>query len=355
MGGFVWQWKAHGVLYGGGGYKYGGDFGESHNDKNICLNGLTGPNLEIRPALLNLKKIYGNEKIKNEKIETPSVILSSTKKTCKTALSGKTMAIICDETEYRVNLFTGELFSVIIDGSEKLKAPVTVNITRAFIDNDTPVKAAWLNRGIYDAKPVIQTVKSGKNMLKFTGKMLPYFRESCLDFSLEYKFHSNGIKVNFSYTTLIKNMPRIGLTFAVDKNMNKLEFYGKGPYETYMDTAALNAFGYYKTTVKKDFTNYIFPQECGSHCCTEYLKLSGRNNIVISASKPFSFSALPYDEKTLRETTHNWKLPPQKAVYVSIDVAMRGIGSGSCNSVGLNEKYEIPCNGGNTFVIKFQH
>lgn len=57
-GGFVWEWADHGILYGGGGYKYGGDFNEPFHDGNFCIDGLVGPGREIKPALLNLKKVY---------------------------------------------------------------------------------------------------------------------------------------------------------------------------------------------------------------------------------------------------------------------------------------------------------
>ncbi|MDR3318527.1 MAG: hypothetical protein LBS99_03745, partial [Clostridiales bacterium] len=74
MGGFVWEWKDHGVLRGGG-YRYGGDFPEHANDGNFCLDGLVGPGLEIKPGILNLKKLYGDEKPARESaVKAPSVL-----------------------------------------------------------------------------------------------------------------------------------------------------------------------------------------------------------------------------------------------------------------------------------------
>jgi beta-galactosidase len=202
----------------------------------------------------------------------------------------------------------------------------------------------------------VQTAKPIENGLKLTGKMFSAAKASCLDFTLTYEFYTDGVQVGFTYSVpeSVKSLPRAGLAFAVDKGFGDLEFYGKGPYETYVDTAALNAFGCHKTTVEKNFANYIKPQECGSHCGTRYVALlNSRHSVEISAPEPFSFSALPYDAKTLRDTAHNWELPPSKAVYVSLDAAMRGIGSASCNPSGLNAQYEIPRTGGNTFRIKF--
>ncbi len=58
MGAFVWEWADHGVLYGGGDYKYGGDFGETLHDGNFCIDGIVGPMREIKPGALELKAAY---------------------------------------------------------------------------------------------------------------------------------------------------------------------------------------------------------------------------------------------------------------------------------------------------------
>lgn len=58
MGGFIWEWKDHGVLYGKGGYKYGGDFGEVLHDGNFCVDGMIGPDMAIKSGTLQIKKYY---------------------------------------------------------------------------------------------------------------------------------------------------------------------------------------------------------------------------------------------------------------------------------------------------------
>ncbi|MDR1093874.1 MAG: hypothetical protein LBL66_06970 [Clostridiales bacterium] len=366
MGGFVWEWKDHGVLYGGGGCKYGGDFGEAPHDGNFCIDGLVGPNWEIKPGLLNVKKVYGGEKIEDGKIAAPSVRLTAGDVRIEPAQGGGFIKIRCGESSYAVDGFTGSLTSAAVGGRERLVSPLTVNITRAPTDNDRNIRREWLALGVYDAKPVVRSVKAAKNGVALTGKMLPVSRSSRLDFTLAYAFFADSVEINFSYTVpdLAKSPPRAGLAFAVDKNITEIEYYGKGPGETYVDTADLSAFGRFETTAEKNFTNYIRPQECGSHCGARYVRLSrGREpdrktpaaldgGLVISAPAPFSFSVLPYGEKALRETAHNWELPPSDAVHISLDAAMRGIGSNSCGPV-LNPKYEIPRKGEITFSLAF--
>lgn len=61
QGGFIWDWidqglikvDDNGVKY----WAYGGDFGDTVNDRNFCINGLVFPDRTPHPALLEYKKI----------------------------------------------------------------------------------------------------------------------------------------------------------------------------------------------------------------------------------------------------------------------------------------------------------
>lgn len=56
-GAFVWEWADHGIADGGG-YLYGGDFGESLHDGNFCIDGVVTPDRQIKSAALEMKKAY---------------------------------------------------------------------------------------------------------------------------------------------------------------------------------------------------------------------------------------------------------------------------------------------------------
>ena len=58
MGGFVWEWADHGVLYGGVGQRYGGDFGETLHDGNFCMDGIISADRKITQKSLEMKKVY---------------------------------------------------------------------------------------------------------------------------------------------------------------------------------------------------------------------------------------------------------------------------------------------------------
>jgi beta-galactosidase len=66
QGGFIWDWVDQGILVsspdGEDYWAYGGDFGPEDvpSDGNFCLNGIINPDRGIKPALLEVKKVYQN-------------------------------------------------------------------------------------------------------------------------------------------------------------------------------------------------------------------------------------------------------------------------------------------------------
>ena len=62
IGGCVWEWADHGIRQftddGVEWFAYGGDFGEYPHDGKFCIDGLTSPDREPHPSLIELKKVY---------------------------------------------------------------------------------------------------------------------------------------------------------------------------------------------------------------------------------------------------------------------------------------------------------
>ncbi|KAF6153070.1 hypothetical protein GIB67_034792 [Kingdonia uniflora] len=67
QGGFIWDWVDQGLLKESGDgskhWAYGGDFGDTPNDLNFCLNGLMWPDRSPHPALNEVKYVYQSIKI----------------------------------------------------------------------------------------------------------------------------------------------------------------------------------------------------------------------------------------------------------------------------------------------------
>lgn len=58
IGGFIWEWKDHGIKHKGKKFLYGGDFNENLHDGNFCIDGLVTADLKVKPGALEMKAVY---------------------------------------------------------------------------------------------------------------------------------------------------------------------------------------------------------------------------------------------------------------------------------------------------------
>ena len=62
QGGFIWDWVDQGLQKiderGQKYWAYGGDFGDTINDMNFCINGLIFPDRSVHPAMLEVRKLF---------------------------------------------------------------------------------------------------------------------------------------------------------------------------------------------------------------------------------------------------------------------------------------------------------
>lgn len=71
-GGFIWEWYDHGIEVSRNGqttYFYGGDFQDTPNNSNFCIDGLLKPNREVSTALLEYKQAAAPVKATNYSLE----------------------------------------------------------------------------------------------------------------------------------------------------------------------------------------------------------------------------------------------------------------------------------------------
>ena len=73
MGGFVWDWVDQGLRQttpdGQDWFAYGGDFGDSPNDGDFCINGLIWPDRVPHPSLWEMKKFHEPVKVEPAALE----------------------------------------------------------------------------------------------------------------------------------------------------------------------------------------------------------------------------------------------------------------------------------------------
>ncbi len=327
MGAFVWEWCDHAVKTEKG-FLYGGDFGEKEHDGNFCVDGLVMPDRKIKSNLLELRAVYGGKRIKPD---TPA---------CAPLTGVFRRASISFEVDER-----GRLESV---GGVAFTKPVTINILRAFLDNDKPECWKWQRFQGFRQEITKREERDGSIIL--TGRVVVNCLQPMLLFTLTYTPFDEGIDICFRYEVAdyIDYLPRIGLEFGLDSSFNAFSYTAYGPVESYIDKHLASEYGEYGGLIAEDYSGYIRPQECGSHYGATRLEICG--SFTVTAEKPFSFSALPWSTVELDGAEHAFELPPRSGSYVNLDVAMSGVGTHSCGPE-LRACYRAPKKGENTFRI----
>lgn len=326
-GALVWEFNDHAVKTEKG-FLYGGDFGESEHDLNFCVDGLVSPDRKIKSNYLEVQSMY--QDLKGKEIFNPTCVFREVSRL-------KPVSISVTES--------GCLSSI---GNVKLKEPMRLNILRAYTDNDGRIKPEWSKYENYDMQTYSVETDGGKTI--FTGKIVVNTLKPLMDYIIIYDPFDGGVDVTLKYKVapFVTYLPRIGFEFAVDKKYGDFSYKGYGKNESYIDKYLASNYGEFFSTANKNYSNYIMPQECGSHFNSTELDI--RKLMKITAEKPFSFSVLPYSTETLLKARHSFELKKSNSVFVNLDVAMSGVGTASCGPA-LPEKCRAPKEGQNTFRI----
>ncbi|MFL9844868.1 glycoside hydrolase family 2 TIM barrel-domain containing protein [Flavobacterium rhizosphaerae] len=226
------------------------------------------------------------------------------------------------------------------DTNEVLTAFPTPYFWRAPTDNDfgnrMPQKLGVWKQA--HQNPAVQNVSVGKT----TGEGLPVtvkylLNEVNVPYTVSYLIKPDGaINVTASIDKSGKDlpeMPRFGMRMELPGSYNSLQYYGRGPWENYSDRNTSSFLGIYNGEVSDQFTwTYIRPQECGYKTDARWIKLNnGTTTLTITGAQPLSFSALNVSAESLdpgkeKQQRHTNDVHPEDKVYLSIDLAQRGVG-----------------------------
>ncbi|HSB86549.1 MAG TPA: glycoside hydrolase family 2 TIM barrel-domain containing protein, partial [Ilumatobacteraceae bacterium] len=131
----------------------------------------------------------------------------------------------------------------------------------------------------------------------------------------------------------LADLPRIGALFTLPARFTRMRWFGRGPHENYPDRNRSAMLGIWESPL--DDPPYLVPQEFGLRTdCRWYELIDERSGEVvrIDACRPHALhvSATRYLPNDLFEATTASELRPRDEVVVCIDVAHRGLGTASC-------------------------
>ncbi len=156
--------------------------------------------------------------------------------------------------------------------------------------------------------------------------------------SITYELRTDGsllIREKFSPMADSIVVPvRIGWRWQMDKELDEIRYYGRGPIENYADRLHSQPIGIYTQSVSEQFHSYVRPQETGLKSDLRWWEIYNSttgNGLKIMSSQPFAASALPYTLEELSEgdqkaQRHPYELKESGYTEVCIDGVHAGIG-----------------------------
>jgi beta-galactosidase len=137
-------------------------------------------------------------------------------------------------------------------------------------------------------------------------------------------------------------LARIGVRLLLDKRLDRMTYFGRGPIENYCDRKSGSDIGIYELGVNEQY-EYEKPMERGNHEEVRWAKLSGKNMpilLVTSDEKLMQVSALPHTDEQMYPVEYKIDLPASSATVFCMATKTLGVGSASCGPKPL-EKYQV--------------
>ena len=251
------------------------------------------------------------------------------------------------KNEYIFSKRTANFVSIKSNDMELITKPVQFNFFRAPTDNDV-MKGDWYRAHLNDyiVKVYSTDVHEIENGIEIAVKQSfgwsIYQPFAVMDVVYTISGNDISVKCILETSNKVTFLPRFGLRLFVSKSFDKVEYFGYGPYESYIDKHRASYIGNFSALVSEMHEDYTRPQENSSHYGCEYMMLTDGNvKVRFEAGEHFSFNASEYTEEELASKRHNFELEKCTDNVICIDYKMAGVGSNSCGPE-LNEKYRVP-------------
>lgn len=244
---------------------------------------------------------------------------------------------------------TGALVSYISGGQELLATPLVVSLYRPATDNDNRDGNAarlWRKSGLNDLHQKLTGFKAGKKNATVDFEIRNGQQQKVADARMIYMLSPEGkLKVTTTVkpdTVIVRSLARIGLTFQVADQWNRVEYSGRGDEETYADRKQCGRIGIYRTSADRMFHRYVTPQATGNRTDVRWMKLNDKAGTgwTFTSDTPFEFSVLPYPDKNIEVARHLNELRRNGCVTVHLDAEQAGVGTATCGP-GVRPEYRV--------------
>jgi beta-galactosidase len=242
-------------------------------------------------------------------------------------------------------------------GKAMLVTGPQLNIWRAPLDNDgikgwagqdNKPLGRWKKAGI--DKPAMQYQSMSVENLG-TRKLTLHCQQTAvmpggnIRFDTQYQFGRDNsliVRHSFMIDKRLPDLPRIGVRLELPAGFEHLQWFGRGPHETYMDRRSSGVIAHHHSSVSDQYVPYILPQDHGNLTDIRWLKIGDDKgaSLMVSADQIIEASASHYPHEILTPAFHTYEIAPQANTWLCLDAMQRGVGGASCGPDTL-EQYRV--------------
>ena len=255
--------------------------------------------------------------------------------------------------ELKIGKRSGGIDSYKYKGRELIVKPLISNYWRALTDNDL---------GLAKFIPFLKRFKRhwAKARIKRTVSSVEYNETSLKTVSIIVKSKVPGGKTKHETIYLIradghvivtnhftpkKELIRFGMQMGIHKEFENINWFGRGPQETYWDRKSGAAVGIYSGKIEEMIHQYVRPQENGNRTDVRWVSFLDQDDtgllIVAKGTNLLNFSGWPYTLEDLELAKHVHELPRRDFLTINIDHKQRGVGGDNPVLTSVHKEYKL--------------
>ena len=258
----------------------------------------------------------------------------------------------------KVNRTTGLISEYTYQGKSFLGEGGTLkpNFWRAPTDNDMGAGfqkkfKAWKNPKLELSGITIEKNKKANTYTICANYNMPEVKGK-LELIYQIMPNTGAVKVTENFIATegekVSDLFRFGMQMQLPYEMDKSQYYGRGPIENYSDREECMKIGIYSENADNQYFPYIRPQESGTKGDIRWWKQTDAAGFgfMIKNCKPFYASAIHFDTDELddgdeKEQRHSFNLKKSKYTNLFLDGEHMGVGGENSWGAWPLEKYRI--------------
>ncbi len=285
--------------------------------------------------------------------ECPAAKRNPARGELKFAKKGTNVSIIGDN--FSAKITAGALSSLKYGENEIIEddSPLRPDFFRALTDNDREyINFAPFIAGIH---PLYQWKRTTAQTVarSVMAKSTPSGVEVTVNWNAPfvagvtttYLFSPAGeVTVKHGAMGLFLPMLKVGMRMGIRSTLENVEWYGRGPHETYLDRKTGGKIAKHAMSVAELEHKYMRPQENGHRTDVRSLTIKDASGFGIKIDAmdiPFGFNLGYYNPEKLDKAKHLHELVKDNHITLCIDGAMRGVGGDMPGCAHLHKEYRL--------------